>query len=80
MCHQPWQCFYLLRRKDEMKEKQTIDTDNMKPKPGEDEAGKESKERTEPNEFGDNQFFGPWFSYKTTHSIMINGTTKDSVP
>lgn len=30
VCHQPWQCFYAIRRKEEMKEKEMLDTDNMK--------------------------------------------------
>ena len=80
MCHQPWQCFYLLRRKEEMKEKQVLDTDNMTPDNNSDK-GESSKPKTKPNEYGDNQYFGPWITYKTTHAIMINGTTKgDSVP
>ena len=40
----------------------------------------EIKEKTEDNKYADNQFFGPWVSFKTTHTISINGTTKDSVP
>ena len=80
VCHQPWQCFYLLRRKEEMKEKQVLDTDNMTPN-GKSNAGDSNKPNTVGNEYGDNQFFGPWLTYKTTHAIMINGTTKgDSVP
>lgn len=83
VCHQPWQCFYLIRRKNEMKEKQVLDTDNMKPVEPVDSENltKEDKPKTEANDFGDNQFFGPWYTYKTTHTIMINGTSKgDSVP
>ena len=30
VCHQPYQCFYLERRKEEMKDKQVVDTDNLK--------------------------------------------------
>ena len=37
-------------------------------------------EKTEDNKYADNQFFGPWVSFKTTHSISINGTPKDTVP
>ena len=65
-----------------MKDKQVLDTDNMEPdKPVDSEPGKESEPKTEGNKYGDNQFFGPWITYKTTHAIMINGTSKgDSVP
>ena len=57
-----------------------LDTDNMTPN-GKSNAGDSSKPNTVGNEYGDNQFFGPWLTYKTTHAIMINGTTKgDSVP
>lgn len=81
VCHQPWQCFYAIRRKEEMKDVQVLDTDNMKPKEPVDSSKKETQEpSTEANQFADNQFFGPWYTYKTTHTIVINGTTKDSVP
>lgn len=81
VCHQPYQCFYLIRRKEEMKEKEVIDTDDMKPdEPVDSNSTKEIDPKTEKNEYGDNQFFGPWYTYKTTHTIMINGTTKDTVP
>jgi len=30
VCHQPWQCFYLIRRKEEMKDKQMVDSENLK--------------------------------------------------
>ena len=65
-----------------MKEKQVLDTDQIKKidEPVDSEAKKEIKEKTEDNKYGDNQFFGSWVSFKTTHTIMINGTTKDSVP
>lgn len=82
VCHQPYQCFYLISRPDEMKEKQVLNTDQLKLSPSDstNDAGSKMKEKTEPNRYGDNQFFGGWISYKTTHSIMINGTTKDAVP
>ena len=81
VCHQPWQCFYLLRRKEEMKEKQYMDTDDLKPdEPVDSNNKKPIDPKTEGNQFGDNQFFGPWYTYKTTHTIIINGTPKDSVP
>ena len=80
VCHQPWQCFYVLRRKEEMKDKQILDTDNMKVDPVDSENKSEIKEKTVPNKFSDNQFFGPWYSCKVTHTIIINGTSKDSVP
>lgn len=81
VCHQPWQCFYLIRRKEEMKEKQVIDTDNLKiDEPVDSSKDEEIKPKTEPNKFADNQFFGAWYSYKVTHSIVINGTPKDNVP
>ena len=65
-----------------MKEKQVLDTDKLKLSPGDitNEVGDKMDEKTESNKYADNQFFGNWISYKTTHSIMINGTTKDSVP
>ena len=64
-----------------MKEKEAIDTDNMKPdEPVKNQDPEEVKPKTEPNKFGDNQFFGPWYTYKTTHTIVINGTPKDNVP
>lgn len=65
-----------------MKEKQVLDTDNLKLSPSDtgNNVGDEMKAKTEDNRYGDNQFFGGWISYKTTHTIMINGTTKDSVP
>ena len=81
VCHQPWQCFYLIRRKEEMKEKQVLDTDKLKPdEPVDNTSTSEMKEKTEDNKYADNQFFGPWYTFKTTHTIMINGTSKDSVP
>jgi hypothetical protein len=81
VCHQPYQCFYLLNRPDEMKEKQVLDTDKLKLEGSEsDDPGSASEARTEGNKYGDNQFFGGWVSFKTTHTISINGTTKDSVP
>ena len=80
VCHQPWQCFYLIRDKD-MKEKQFLDTQNMDPEGQKKEDTREELDaKTKENKFGDNQFFGPWFSYKTTHVIMINGSPKDFVP
>lgn len=80
--HQPYQCFYLLSRPEEMKEKQVLDTDklNLIPSDTTNEVGNKMKEKTEDNKYADNQFFGGWVSFKTTHTIMINGTTKDSVP
>lgn len=81
MNHQPWQCFYAIKRKDEEKDKQVLDTDKLKPDtPIDTTKHKEIKEKTEGNEYADNQFFGPWYSYKTTHTITFNGTTKDCVP
>lgn len=82
VCHQPYQCFYLLSRPEEMKEKQVLDTDKLKLTPSDtsNEVGNKMKEKTEDNKYADNQFFGPWQSYKVTHMISINGTTKDSVP
>lgn len=81
VCHQPWQCFYLIKRKKEMKEKQIADTDDMKPKtPVDSNDHKEVDEKTEANEYADNQFFGPWYTYKTTHTIMFNGTDKNGSP
>ena len=63
-----------------MKEKQVLDTDNMEPGKVDNSPGGKEKPKTVPNKFGDNQFFGPWYTYKTTHSIMIHGTPKESVP
>ena len=65
-----------------MKEKQVLDTDKLKLTPSDttNEVGNKMKEKTEDNKYGDNQYFGPWTSYKTTHTITINGTTKDAVP
>jgi hypothetical protein len=65
-----------------MKEKQVLDTDKLKLSPSDssNNAGDEMKEKTEDNKYADNQFFGPWVSFKTTHSISINGTPKDTVP
>ena len=65
-----------------MKEKQVLDTDKLKLSPSDtiNEVGKKMDEKTEDNRYGDNQFFGPWQSFKVTHAISINGTTKDSVP
>ena len=81
VCHQPWQCFYVIRRKEEMQEKKVIDTDKIKEvEPVDSNDKKEIKPKTEDNKFSDNQFFGPWFTFKTTHTIVINGTPKDSVP
>ena len=80
VCHQPWQCFYVIRRDEEMKDKEVIDTDDLKPKPVDSENKDEIKPKVEQNKFADNQFFGPWYTYKTTHTISINGTQKDSVP
>jgi hypothetical protein len=80
VCHQPWQCFYLIRDKD-MKEKQFLDTQNMDPEGQKKEDTREELDaKTKETKYGDNQFFGPWFSYKTTHVIMINGSPKDFVP
>ena len=64
-----------------MKEKQVLDTDKLRLNGEEsDEPGSQSDAKTEDNKYGDNQFFGPWQSFKVTHAISINGTTKDSVP
>ena len=65
-----------------MKEKQILDTDNMKPNEPVDSKNKEpEKPATESNPFTDNQFFGGWYSFKTTHTIMIaDSPKKDSVP
>lgn len=64
-----------------MKDKQVLNTDDLDPDTPVDSNKKTTiKPKTEPNEFADNQFFGPWYSYKTTHIINIAGTTKDSVP
>lgn len=81
VCHQPWQCFYLVRRKEEMKEKQVVDTDNLKiDEPVDQQDSSEKEPKTEPNKFSDNQFFGAWYSYRVTHTISIYGTSKDNVP
>ena len=65
-----------------MKEKQVLDTDKIGKvdEPVDTNSKKEEEAKTEDNKYADNQFFGGWISYKTTHTIMINGTTKDSVP
>ena len=63
-----------------MKEKQVVDTDNLKPDPVNSDNKTEIKEKTEQNKGADNQFFGAWYTFKTTHSIIINGTPKDSIP
>ena len=65
-----------------MKEKQVLDTDKLKLSPSDssNNAGDQMEEKTEDNKYADNQFFGPWQSFKVTHAISINGTTKDSVP
>lgn len=82
VCHQPWQCFYLIRDKEEMKDKQILNTDDMKPdEPVDSNNKKPIEEKTESNPYTDNQFFGPWYTYKTTHCIMINNSPKnDTVP
>ena len=65
-----------------MKEKQILDTDNMKPKEPIDSENKEpEKPATEGNPFTDNQFFGGWITFKTTHTIMIaDSNMPDTVP
>ena len=69
------------KSKEEMQEKKVIDTDKIKEvEPVDSNDKKEIKPKTEDNKFSDNQFFGPWFTFKTTHTIVINGTPKDSVP
>lgn len=83
VCHQPWQCFQALRRKEEMKDKDVVDTDKLtvdKVDESNESPGKDEEARTEKNDYSDNQFFGPWYTYKTTHSITIGGTDKDSSP
>lgn len=81
VCHQPWQVFYLISRPEEMKDNEIIDVNNIKKAdPGDPDSHKESKEKTVENKYADNQFFGPWYTYKTTHTITINGTDKDSAP
>ena len=81
VCHQPWQCFYLIRRKEEMKEKQVMDTDKVFDEEKVDPDNKREVEpKTEANEYGDNQFFGSWLSYMTTHIINIADSPKGDVP
>ena len=81
VCHQPWQCFYAIKDEKRQKDMPVLDTDNMKPdEPVDSENKKEQKPKTEENKHSDNQFFGPWYTCKTTHSIVINGTPKESVP
>lgn len=81
VCHQPWQCFYVIRRKEEMKEKQVVDTDKLRlDKTVDSDDKKPIDPRTQGNEFGDNQFFGPWYTYKTTHAIVINGSPNIDTP
>ena len=80
ICHQPWQCFYLKRDKESMKEKQYLDTSNLKLTEDDSEMGDTIEPRTKPNDFSDNQFFGPWFTYMTTHSITISGTVTEGSP
>ena len=63
-----------------MKEHEYLDVENMKPDSIDSNDKSTIKSKTKPNKFGDNQFFGPWFSYKTTHVIIINNTEKESVP
>lgn len=80
ICHQPWQVFMVLRQKEAMRDKEFLDTDDMKPEPVDSEDKEGIKPKTNKNQYTDNQFFGPWFTYKTTHTIVINGTPKDAVP
>ena len=80
VCHQPWQCFYLRRDKESMKEKQYLDTDNLSLEQQDQDLGEQNEPKTKPNDFSDNQFFGPWFTYTTTHSITISGTMVDGAP
>ena len=65
-----------------MKEKQVLDTDKIGKvdEPVDTNSKKEEEAKTEDNKYADNQYFGPWVSFKTTHAISINGTTKDAVP
>lgn len=81
VCHQPYQCFFVLKDKEKMQNKKILDTDDLKVDSEKTEPGNESKPKTEDNPFTDNQFFGGWISFKTTHVIMINQSPmKDSVP
>lgn len=80
VCHQPWQCFSVIRMPEVMKEKQIVDTDNLTQEPIDTESHEEIKEKTVANKATDNQFFGNWYTFKTTHSIIINGSSKDNVP
>lgn len=64
-----------------MKEPEYLNTDEIKKiLKVDDKQGKKEDPKTEELKYADNQFFGCWYSYKTTHIININGTTKDSVP
>ena len=63
-----------------MKDKDVMDTSDLKADPVDSNNHDEIKPKVEGNKYADNQFFGPWFTYKTTHSIVINGNNKDSVP
>lgn len=67
-------------KQDNQKEKQIVDTDNMKATPADSNSSQEVKPKTEDNKGTDNQFFGPWYTYKTTHTISINGNPKGFVP
>ena len=80
VCHQPWQAFYVIKRKEEMVEKQILDTDALKVGNVDSKNGKEDDARAKKNEGADNQFLGGWYSYRTTHSIMISGTTNVEAP
>jgi hypothetical protein len=63
-----------------MKEKQYLDTDNLSLEQQDQDLGEQDEPKTKPNDFSDNQFFGPWFTYTTTHSITISGTMVDGAP
>jgi hypothetical protein len=63
-----------------MTEKQILDTDDLKAKPVDSSKHTEIEDHTTDNPNTDNQFFGPWYSYKTTHTISIAGTKKIDVP
>ena len=65
-----------------MKDKQILDTDRLKPNEPIDSDDKEpEKPATESNPFTDNQFFGGWITFKTTHTIMIaDSNMPDTVP
>ena len=64
-----------------MSNKEILDTDRLSVDSVDHSPGQSEERKTAENPNTDNQFFGGWISFKTTHVIMINDSPmKDSVP